>query len=714
MEDNTEEKQRFLRDNILENGYDGEEFVKFFFYLNGEDMVDLDNWSRNDLMELVEKFIKNCSKKDENNQNEKYILKPKYNSIINTNKMNNNMNNEINETDETDAKEQIGIEFIQCKIIEKTKISHNNNAEIIISYPELVDKGLFSKRYLLYLIETKPLNIKVKRKQNDFIWLHDILKKLYINCIIPPFSYKKIPINISDKLKINKRMNLIKKFMNSLFMHPQLRNSQILYDFISIKEDSNFGKNKIFYEKLLTPSKIEEIKTLKGQINVAAIPENEKICEKIKNIAEININLIKKMNTEYKKLNTQIEGVISKISDIKIIWEELYRRNKSIFIDGQDESIPNIYNSMSYFMENWKKNMENNIKLINLNIREFFRYIKNEYISIKEYYNLYDQYKSKYYNSYTQLMDKKEKLFRTGEITKWGLDTNIKENYDRLLHDKKYALPKMLAKETKIVNDEKKIFGVYLNSLIDEYKRINENIGIKENISNFIKEIKFNSSFFQNSLNDINDLSNINKESSENNSINQEKNNIVDNKYKNENLDIINQELKQNIDDLNNKLKNEKNENQKFNQKIKELEAKIKALSDEKNKLQESNNKIKMLKNTENDNPSSKLLEDLVKELTEKKNEIKELKSGIMYRLNPGEKLMSVIFISVDQKIHHSIICKNSDKFAQIEQKLYDEYPEYLNTENYFMTNGLKINRFKTLDENNIKNSSIITLNQIE
>ena len=84
-------------------------------------------------------------------------------------------------------------------------------------------------------------------------------------------------------------------------------------------------------------------------------------------------------------------------------------------------------------------------------------------------------------------------------------------------------------------------------------------------------------------MNDINDLSNINKESSENNSINQEKNNIFDNKYKNENLDIINQELKQNIDDLNNKLKNEKNENQKFNQKIKELEAKIKTLNDEKN-----------------------------------------------------------------------------------------------------------------------------------
>ena len=72
------------------------------------------------------------------------------------------------------------------------------------------------------------------------------------------------------------------------------------------------------------------------------------------------------------------------------------------------------------------------------------------------------------------------------------------------------------------------------------------------------------------------------------------------------------------------------------------------------------------------------------------------------------ENILSVIFISTDQKIHHSIICKNTEKFTTIEHKLYEKYPEYLESENYFLINGNKVNKYKSLDENKIKNSDII------
>ena len=41
---------------------------------------------------------------------------------------------------------------------------------------------------------------------------------------------------------------------------------------------------------------------------------------------------------------------------------------------------------------------------------------------------------------------------------------------------------------------------------------------------------------------------------------------------------------------------------------------------------------------------------------------------------------------------------------------LYNKYPKYIETENYFLANGNKINRNKTFDKNNIKNNDIITL----
>ena len=41
---------------------------------------------------------------------------------------------------------------------------------------------------------------------------------------------------------------------------------------------------------------------------------------------------------------------------------------------------------------------------------------------------------------------------------------------------------------------------------------------------------------------------------------------------------------------------------------------------------------------------------------------------------------------------------------------IYEKYPKYADGENFFIVNGIKINRNKTLEKNNIKNNDIITL----
>ncbi len=80
----------------------------------------------------------------------------------------------------------------------------------------------------------------------------------------------------------------------------------------------------------------------------------------------------------------------------------------------------------------------------------------------------------------------------------------------------------------------------------------------------------------------------------------------------------------------------------------------------------------------------------------------------------PNEKLLTVIFRTADCKINYSVICKNTQLFSKVEELLYEKYPEYKENENYFLANGIKINRFKTLEENKIKFSENIILNQID
>ena len=79
-----------------------------------------------------------------------------------------------------------------------------------------------------------------------------------------------------------------------------------------------------------------------------------------------------------------------------------------------------------------------------------------------------------------------------------------------------------------------------------------------------------------------------------------------------------------------------------------------------------------------------------------------------------GDKFITLNFISVDQRIKHTITCKNEMKFYIVEDQLYEQYPEYINGENFFMYNGYKINRWKTLKDNGIKENSLIVLQKIE
>jgi len=80
--------------------------------------------------------------------------------------------------------------------------------------------------------------------------------------------------------------------------------------------------------------------------------------------------------------------------------------------------------------------------------------------------------------------------------------------------------------------------------------------------------------------------------------------------------------------------------------------------------------------------------------------------------LSKGEKLISVIFTSSDQNMYYSVICKNTQKFNELEQKLYKNYPEYSESNNYFVINGNIVNKDKSLEENNIRNNEIIILTQ--
>ena len=132
------------------------------------------------------------------------------------------------------------------------------------------------------------------------------------------------------------------------------------------------------------------------------------------------------------------------------------------------------------------------------------------------------------------------------------------------------------------------------------------------------------------------------------------------------------------------------------------LNKKEKQLNDLKLELQSKESMIKSL--------NSQISEKII-ELNNLKNQIKiNNDDDLINQINPGEKVISAMIISTDQKVMYPIACKNTTPFIKVEEKLYEEYPEFKETENYYIFNGTKIKRFKTIEENKITKGSKIIL----
>ena len=104
-------------------------------------------------------------------------------------------------------------------------------------------------------------------------------------------------------------------------------------------------------------------------------------------------------------------------------------------------------------------------------------------------------------------------------------------------------------------------------------------------------------------------------------------------------------------------------------------------------------------------------------ELNELKTKIKNTnlsKNDSLSVVNPGEKIIAIKFECPENNIDFPMACKNTDIISRLEEKLYDEYPEFKEFNTYLMVNGNLVKRFKTLDENGIKNGNSIIVNKYD
>ena len=258
---------------------------------------------------------------------------------------------------------------------------------------------------------------------------------------------------------------------------------------------------------------------------------------------------------------------------------------------------------------------------------------------------------------------------------------------------------------------------------LNNINNMNNNMNSMNNM-NSLDNVKYmnnmsNSNNMKNSLDRYHMNSNNNNEKYINNINNDNMNNMNENYMNMNNNENINSNkmINNNVNSGYNQINNLENKLMISKRQIVELKKENEILRYELEKekifskhLEEKLNYFQNLSNNIYNNEFKKI--EIL--LNEKNAEIAKLKLRFPFELSEGEKLISITFISFDESIQYSIICKNTHKFREIENMFYDKYIEYKNTNNIFLIKGKNINPSKTLEENNIKNGDVISFEVIK
>ena len=492
-----EEKQNYLRQNILDKGYDANDFVSFLQSKKGEGASDISNWSMTDLQKVVKEYIlkhseekknsdvppmENNDIKEKNNNNNSDIQSQKQN-IANDYEIIENINS-INKDNNNSKKEKIPLkdenfgiiinEYIDCQKSEINDLNDKENLEITVTDPKVINNGFFSKTFVNFLITTNPINLNVRRKHYDFVWLRERLSIIYNLNVLPRLPKKG---KVYGDNHINKRMRSLQNFLNYLLKDDLIKNSQIFYDFLSIEKDEDFEKKKKIYNKLRTPTEFKDIKSLEGKLKIEVTPQNEILLDKIRDNSILNESILKQINDNFKLLKLETDAVITRVLSFFPMFDKLIKARK-IYLPNN--VILESYIQLKNIFKSWSEVLKKQNYFFSKDVKEYLKILGGNYHHMKELAESVEEQKNYYKKIVKNLIQKKIDLYDTGDIEDWQLDSQDKKKVKTFFKDKSTSYKKICYNNTCEAIKLKEKYGYQLNKIIHEYERM-KNITTFEN-----------------------------------------------------------------------------------------------------------------------------------------------------------------------------------------------------------------------------------------
>jgi hypothetical protein len=445
-DESVHEKQTYLINEIIKKGYDAQEFSEFLSELKGEEKIDLEYWTMEELKNAVDSFTQ--SKKKGNEKNE--IENSSEHSEINQNKNNKsngkndnrekskNIFEDMSESDEENNDIDIKILIqdikeskIECIKLKENEITKREDLYIELSLPSKTKSNMFTSS-TEFIVETKKVGWKTIRKISDFEFLNQKLNLINPE-IFNPFFY----INKSNSIDaiMTNAINYLQIYINSLVQNSYLRTLPIVYDFITLSPEE-WEKIKVTkYDIIKEPNQRSQIPNLEGYFNIKIEKED------IKNYLKIKSELVLK-NESFSKFNNYIEDLLKAYDKIGLILKDMSDCFKEV-INGyiNDPDMTNLLAHLEVIGKIWEESYTSKKIFISDEIKYFFKYMNKENHAFLKYYNNFEK------------------------------NINLlKSKYIKVIN-----IQNPSQKDKNILNDIKKEVAFKLTNISEEYKKLNEN-----------------------------------------------------------------------------------------------------------------------------------------------------------------------------------------------------------------------------------------------
>ncbi len=464
--DDSQEKQKYINDNIISKGYNLDDLSRSITIRTG---LTINEISFDTLKKEIEYF-----KSQQLKESSKLAKEMKGGKVLKSEALNTLYSSQ------------------QFKIKTVTQLNNtltqfeSENKKIT---PQITDSrqektgGIFGKKTSYYFtIKCPELNTEVVRSLDDFEFFEKELRKRYPFKFIPPIFNKNKDKNYSHEL-FKRYLN---RFLSYIVQRKILRTSPITLEFIELNTDQfSTYRKKLEKAEYTCQYNMENYTTMKGSLEVDFTQEQIGVPDAMFKKIEATQSIYNKLNKAMGKIVNDLNNLGRDMEEASSSFSALtnYTRDseQSPLLVSCFEKLKNIfshwaisYNKQKYFLEQ--------------NLREFFDYMNLQITSLGDVQRQYTRIKFDYEKYGTELLAKKEKLFGGKNYKLWELSEEDNKNIEYLKQNKDSAFKAMLPGMTSLVEMQKIQLACSCNIVKKEYDRFIKRQG--DNLKAFLLGLK--------------------------------------------------------------------------------------------------------------------------------------------------------------------------------------------------------------------------------